>query len=99
MTHYLFIDDAVRAVLAATRIKHPAHRIYNVTAGDGIMLELVVDAVQKLLPQCQVEFGRTDIGSRGPGGFDTARAFVDLGFKAEVTLAEGIARYIEALRA
>lgn len=97
MTHYLFVDDAIRAVLSAATAKHPTHRIYNVTAGDGIMLKQVVDAVEKILPQCQVAFFRADKGSSGPSGFDTARAFVDLGFKAEVALTEGIARYVEAL--
>jgi nucleoside-diphosphate-sugar epimerase len=98
-THYLFIDDAVAGVLAAA--KAPARlprRAYNITAGDGLPLGRVVGTLTDLLPQLRVSFGQHPSPQAGPTGFDLTNAGLDLDYRPQVPLSEGLDRYIEALK-
>jgi len=98
-THYLFIDDAVAGVLAAAR--SPAglpRRAYNITAGDGLPLERVVETLSGLLPQLRVSFGQRQSPEAGPTGFDLTNAALDLGYRPQVPLSQGLHQYVETLR-
>jgi nucleoside-diphosphate-sugar epimerase len=98
-THYVFIDDAVAGVLAATRAPaHLPHRAYNITAGPAVPLQQVVDALTALLPPLRVRFGQSSVRPSGPTGFDLARAANDLGYRPLVSVSEGLRRYAEALK-
>lgn len=96
-THYLFIDDAVAALVAAARSKAAGHRLYNATSGAGLPLGQVVRTVRRILPQTQVEYRRDRSPGTGPGDIAIDRISADLGYAPRVSLEAGIARYCEAL--
>ncbi|HEY1383457.1 MAG TPA: NAD(P)-dependent oxidoreductase [Dongiaceae bacterium] len=98
-THYVFIDDAVDGVLAAAGA--PAHlrrHAYNITGGPAVLLQQVTESLVRLLPQLRVRFGQSSPRISGPIGFDLTHAANDLGYRPQVSLAEGLRRYTEVLR-
>jgi len=98
-THYLFIDDAVAGVLAAAKVPtRPPRRAYNISAGEALPLGHVVTILGEILPQLRVTFGRRDPDPAGPTGFDLSNARHDLGYCPQVPMAEGLCRYVEALK-
>ena len=99
-THYLFIDDAVAGVLAAARApaKLP-RRAYNITAGEGVPIQRVIETLTSLLPELRVRFLEGGGASLpGPIGFDPSNAAHDLGYRPQVSLMQGLRRYVEVLR-
>jgi nucleoside-diphosphate-sugar epimerase len=99
---YIYIDDAVDAMLAAAIDPRATGRIYNVGSGDGTPL---------------VEFVRTAIAAAGSGGYrcadwpadalqvetgdfaaDISRIRADLGWSPRVSLAAGLAATVAAQR-
>lgn len=95
LTHYLHVDDAVRGLLAAASAARPKGRIYNVTAGVGLPLGDVVEALKAASPAFRADFVGTASGS-GPAGFDGRRAERDIGFIPEIDLREGLLGWISA---
>jgi nucleoside-diphosphate-sugar epimerase len=96
-THYVYIDDAIAAVLAAARAPEQKRHVYNITAGTAVPLQQVTDTLMGLLPRLHVRFGQSSSRSSGPAGFDLTHAANDLGYRPQVSLAEGLRRYVEAL--
>ncbi len=98
-THYLFIEDAVAGVLAAAAA--PAglpRRAYNISAGDGLPLGKVVETLGSHLPRLRVSFRESGISELGPIGFELTNAARDLHYRPQVSLAQGLRHYVEALR-
>lgn len=98
VTHYLFLDDAVRGLVCAATARSPEWPVYNITTGMGGTLAGTIDAIRAVLPDLQVAFGEADAETRGPIGFDTARAASALGYRPQTDFATGIRRTVEALR-
>ena len=98
VTHYLFLDDAVRGLVCAATARSPEWPVYNITTGMGGTLAGTIDAIRAVLPDLQVAFGEADAETRGPRGFDTARAASALGYRPQTDFATGIRRTVEALR-
>ena len=97
-THYIHIDDAVAGVLAAAAALHLPESAYNITAGSGLPLSRVVEALRRVFPKLDVAYGNPgEDDGEGPSGFDQARAARDLGFEAMVDIDAGISRTVEAL--
>ncbi|MCB8836406.1 NAD(P)-dependent oxidoreductase [Aurantimonas sp. VKM B-3413] len=97
-THYLFIDDAVQAVVRAVSAARPASGIFNIATGKTASLARMVEIVRSVLPELDVTFGKSEWEENGPCGFDRRRAESELGFERLVLFDEGIRRYVDALR-
>ncbi|HET6157645.1 MAG TPA: NAD(P)-dependent oxidoreductase [Dongiaceae bacterium] len=98
-THYLFIDDAVAGVLAAARAPAKLPRLaYNITAGEGLPIQRVIETLTSLLPELRVRFLRRRAPPPGPIGFDLTNAAHDLGYRPQFLLTEGLRRYVEMLK-
>ena len=98
ITHYLHVDDAVEASIAAARTDSLTERVLNVTAGAGVPMEEVAAIVRKLVPNARVTFARDDVAPSGPSEIDSTRAAVAIGFRARIALESGIARCLAELR-
>ncbi len=100
MTHYLYLDDAVQALVMAAEAETLAGQILNVTAGAGRPMREVADIVGDLRPGAQISFRPSSVSqgsvSAGPSHIANERAFAVLGFRPEMTLPEGLARIITA---
>jgi len=99
MTHYVFIDDIVEGLLAAGSVAKTPRLIYNLSAGPGLPFSQVVDHVCALEPQAHIAFAQDNLKEIGPIGFDLTNAARDLGYRPRVALAQGLERYLDALRA
>lgn len=98
-THYVFIDDSVAGVLAAaTAPADLPRRAYNITAGPAVPLRQVIETLTALLPQLRVRSSQSSASLSGPAGFDLTCAASDLGYRPQISLSEGLRRYVEALR-
>lgn len=98
LTHYLFLDDAVRGLLCAATASSVASPVCNVTAGMGQALADVIAAIRTVLPDLRVAFSDRKPTVLRPAGFDQTCAAVTIGFRPEIDLGTGMARTIEALR-
>jgi nucleoside-diphosphate-sugar epimerase len=97
-THYLYIEDAVAAMLAAA--KAPAglpRRAYNVSAGDGLPLGEVVKTLVSHLPRLHVSFRESKTPELGPTGFELTNVARDLHYRPQVSLTQGLRNYVGAL--
>jgi nucleoside-diphosphate-sugar epimerase len=96
-THYLYIGDAVDALLRAAAVPRlGATRIFNITAGAGRPLSAVLDQVRAVAPKVQIDF-RLQPGTNGPAGFAQNLADSVLGFRAAIPFEEGLRRTLAAL--
>ena len=99
LTHYLFIDDAVAGVLAAARAAgRLPRRAYNIAADGSVAMGNVVETLKAVLPPLRVTF-RQEPRSTAAASFSLANAMQDLGYRPEITLSEGLHRYVAALAA
>lgn len=96
-THYIHIDDAVDALIAAAMTNSLGHRVYNATGGAGFPMGQVVEIVRRLLPTTQVEYGRRPRLATGPDEIAVDWIAGDLGYAPCMDLELGIAGYIEAI--
>ncbi len=100
---WLYIDDAVAAVIAA--LDAPADAIhrpdaaYNIAGAEWLPLDAVAGIVRGLLPAADIRLGDgPDPADQTRGPLDIGAAGRDLGWRPEVGLREGIARYLDWLR-
>jgi UDP-glucose 4-epimerase len=95
-TDYLYVDDAVEALLMAAKTPRVAGRVYNIARGRPATLFQVVALVNKILG---TELGPLGGSSRGdePPSFsvDTSHAETDLGFLPHFDLKLGLTRMMK----
>ena len=96
VTHYLFLDDAVRGLIRASATRSLGFPIYNVTAGNGGTLESTVDTIRAVLPDLHVKFSGRE-PEAGPSGFDGTRSAISLLYRPKIDLITGIRMTIDAL--
>ena len=99
MTHYLYIDDAVNGLIAAARAAALPEHVYNISAGDGILVHKLVDIVMRLQPQARIGLCVDGLSGGGPTAIDNRRAVAQLGFQPAIAAEEGLEFYLRALRA
>lgn len=97
---YVHVDDVVGAIAAALRAgSHPAGMAINISGGEVLTVGDIAAIVTDLLPTARIEFGHgpdpDDRDVQGP--FVLTRAKEILGFDPQVSMRDGIARYIEHL--
>jgi nucleoside-diphosphate-sugar epimerase len=92
---FLYIDDAVEAVILALATPNLPEFVYNVTGGTWLTEAEVLDAAKRAVPS--LTGAVADIPPLGLDGrmgpLDITLATRDLGYRPRTALADGIARY------
>jgi UDP-glucuronate 4-epimerase len=97
---YIYIDDVVEALFAALYAGPTPQRVYNISGGTSLTLMEVANIVAKILPDISVQFGDDPLSREYTlKQVDISAAKRDLGYVPKVGLAEGIAAYVDRLRA
>ena len=95
---YVFIDDAVDALMAAMQYKSPegVPAVFNVGTGRGSTLRRVEEEVARHFPKVQNSkvAGAENVRQVAPCIASTERSEALLGFKAQTSLEEGLAHTI-----
>ena len=97
--HYLFVDDAVGAVLCAIEAAPTDQFAYNIAGPDFVEMTRIGEIVSTLVPGAVITFG----SGRDPLGYrreelDISMARRDLGFAPTYGLDEGIEAYLTWFR-
>jgi nucleoside-diphosphate-sugar epimerase len=99
-THYLYIDDAVAGVLAAaTAPRDLPRRAYNIAAGESATVGTVVETLKSILPALRVTFRPEASPDTRTARFTLINTTRDLGYRPQVSLSEGLRRYVAAVAA
>lgn len=99
----IYVEDVADAVVRAAL--HPAlrHHAYNISSNTGTTLHDFASAVRASIPDARIEIGPgTDyhgLGVHYYGVMDNRLAREDLGFIPRYDLMQGVARYVQTLRA
>jgi UDP-glucose 4-epimerase len=98
ITHYMHVDDAVAALVAAARVERLPRFAYNATAGQGIRMRELVGHVEALLPQARIHLRGGQATIAGPLGFENGNAKRDFGYAPQIALRDGLRRHLAQLR-
>jgi UDP-glucose 4-epimerase len=96
VTDWLYVKDAVRALLLAMRVSEPRQRIYNIGEG-SYSTRQVAAVVKRLLPDAQIEL----VAKRTfpwPPSYDISKAEEELKYKPLFDIEKGVADFIEDCR-
>ncbi|WP_445505161.1 NAD-dependent epimerase/dehydratase family protein [Microvirga sp. G4-2] len=92
--HYIHVDDAARAVLAALSAARIARPAYTIAGDNGVTLGTLAEVVRQHLPHVEVAVGGgLDPLSDVQGPYELTAASADLGWRPTVSLGDGIRRY------
>ena len=93
-----FVDDAVEGLIGAARFGRQG-AVYNIASGCPVSLRELVGRISRLagLP-VEIAFAKRRQGDVGHTWGDIGQAHKELGYTPSVTLNEGIAQQIEAIR-
>lgn len=96
---YLYVADAVRAIVAAVKVERAAQWSYNVAGAEFRMMEDIAQIVARQLPGARItlEPGIDVLGYRREQ-LDISAAARDLGWTPAFDLERGIAAYTDHLR-
>lgn len=96
---YLFIDDAVQAVLAAWNTRNARQYAYNISGAEWVPMPRIAELVREQLPDAEIRFqpGLDALGYRREA-LDLTAAERDLGFVPRIDIRTGIARTIQAMQ-
>lgn len=96
---YLYVRDAVDALVHAWDADSPVHRVFNVTGDSYLTLPRIAEAAAGVVPGVVARFedgpDPDDPDRQGP--LTAQRASEELGFTARWSLADGIRAYADAL--
>ena len=96
---YLYIDDMVSAVRSVIDY-HGKERIFNVSSGHGHSVNDIVELLRGVLGRLPEVIFKPDRGFDVPVNvLDTARLRNATGWRADISLATGVGRVVEWLRA
>lgn len=98
---YLYVDDAVDALIHAWDAASPMHRAFNVTGDSYLTMPQVAEVAAATVPGVVARFGDgpdPDDPDR-QGQLTAQRAADELGFRAHWGLADGIKSYADAFSA
>ena len=97
---YLYVKDAVGAIMAAVRAPALAQAAYNITGAEFMAMERIADIVRKLFPAARITLaeGVDPLGYRREQ-LDISAARRDFGWAPAWDLERGIADYAVWLRA
>lgn len=92
-----YVRDCAAAIRAIHTADHPAHRLYNVGAGQTVTPADLVDAVAKAVPGAVLPEELRDTGSAGQNHMDISRLRADFGWTPRFSLEDGVRDYAEWL--
>jgi nucleoside-diphosphate-sugar epimerase len=96
---YIYIEDAINALVSAIDARDFSARIYNISGGTSLTLRQVADVVSRVIPGLDVRFGNDPSGNEYRlGDIDLSAAGRDLDFVPRYSLAAGVAAYVESLK-
>jgi len=95
---FTYLDDAAQAIFLVGT--HPAAKgeTFNITRGEARSLKDVLDAIQKEIPELNVQYGPVPSYMPRRGTLDVTKAKTLLGYKPEYDLERGVKLYIDHLR-
>jgi len=101
---YCFLDDAIEAIVRAGGRGGLTTRAYNLASGRGVSVEQIACAVLRVAGRDDLAIlagapDRPAVAMTYALIGDPARARDELGFRAEITLDDGLARTLRAWRA
>ncbi len=97
LTHYLHVDDAIAGLLAAGRTVAVDEDVFNITAGAGVPMSHIMEAVAQLRPVARLSLDGVCADGAGPTAIDNSLAARVLGFRPIVGLEQGIEATMRAL--
>jgi UDP-glucuronate 4-epimerase len=96
---YVHVDDAAEALVRALETPQLPQRAYTITGGTSLTLSAIVDQVRAAMPAARIVHGGGDPDDEPQEVFDISDSARDFGYLPRVSLAEGIADYVDRLRA
>lgn len=96
---FLYIKDAVEALVLATYAKNLRHRVFNISSTQIAKLRDVAEMVKKYIPGAIIELGPGELLPSAYGSLDISRARSELGFEPRYGIEEGVKDYIDEVRA
>ena len=93
--NWLYVKDAVRAILLACYSKKPQHSIFNI-CGHALTIREMTSLVLKIIPDANISLQAGDLGWHSY--FNTTRSLNELGYEPS-DVEENIRDYIASLRA
>lgn len=97
MTHYLYVEDAVGAILSAAQRTSLSHAVCNVSAGAGLRLGTIVDEILGLRPTAQISLTGTPQAQAMPSMIANELCASDLGYRPRISMKAGLSLYLDAL--
>lgn len=96
---YLYVDDGVRAIVAAVKVDHVPQWSFNITGAEFRPMEEIAGIIERQIPGAAItlEPGVDTMGYRREH-LDISAAARVLGWRPEFTLERGIAAYTDLLR-
>lgn len=96
---FTYVDDVVRANLAAAKVGNATGQIFNVAAGGERTIVDLVAMIQKILgTDLEPVFEEARAGDVRASRADPGKALSELGWEAQTDFEEGLARTIEWLK-
>lgn len=92
---WLYVKDAVRALILARDAADPKKRIYNI-AGDSCSIAEVAETVKTFIPQADIRYGAQRLESRA--SYDDSNARKELGWSQAYPLRKGVEDHINEAR-
>ena len=96
---YLYVKDAVRAVIAAVEAPSFSQHAYNIAGDEFVPMERIAEMVKEVLPNARITLapGVDALGYRRER-LDISAAAKDLGWAPEWNLRRGIADYAKWMK-
>jgi nucleoside-diphosphate-sugar epimerase len=95
---FTYVEDAAQAIFLAATKPEAKNKIYNVTRGEGRSLKELTEIIRSHIPATKIEHREVPKYMPVRGALSIDRARRELGFVPQVTLEEGVRRYIEHLK-
>ena len=95
---FTYVEDAASAIFLAATKPEAKGKVFNVARGEGRSLKELTESIQSHIPGTSVEHREVPKYMPVRGALSIERARRELGFVPQVTLEEGVRRYIEHLR-
>jgi len=92
---WLYVKDAVRALMLAHDATDPKTRVYNI-GGSSHTVREVAEAVKTVIPKARIQYGRETLG--GNEAYDDSNARRELGWSQAYPLRKGVEDHIAEVR-
>lgn len=97
---FIYISDLIRAILLSARVSNVGGEVFQIATSSETtvfdMLKLLTDELQRVgIPAPKVRYGSARAGDVLRNYSDTSKAHDMLGWKAEVSLVEGLSETVE----